>query len=208
MPVKRKESGVAPEETIEKYLNSQCKPFAVNDIIQNLHGQFGKAAALKALESLTSQDRIVCNVFGKISIYCCKDVLPEGAPATEIDLSKLEEIEQLREKVMELERDRKGLQDTVASFNRSPDNNELPNMVKELEVQFMEEENTLLCLNDSCDPLMEEKIGKLRIAERQLTKDLIARKKILKNLLDILKDQVGPKKLAPLLEDIGVEIAQ
>lgn len=50
--------GSEAEDLIEEYLVSQYKPFAINDIVQNLHNKVAKTAAVKALESLASAGRI------------------------------------------------------------------------------------------------------------------------------------------------------
>jgi 26S proteasome regulatory subunit (ATPase 3-interacting protein) len=41
-------------ETVLKYLKDQNRPYSANDIMQNLHKEFGKTAVQKALDYLVA----------------------------------------------------------------------------------------------------------------------------------------------------------
>ncbi len=69
-----KANRIEAEKTILEYLEQQYRPYSVNDIIQNLHGNISKAAAVKALENLTAENKIVTKVLGKMSISVANKV--------------------------------------------------------------------------------------------------------------------------------------
>ncbi|CDR37234.1 CYFA0S01e08724g1_1 [Cyberlindnera fabianii] len=65
-----------PESTILDYLNKQYRPYSTTDIIQNLHGEIGRAAAVKAIEALVSDGKIVSKLYGKVVVSCANKVDP------------------------------------------------------------------------------------------------------------------------------------
>lgn len=59
---------------ILEYMKNQNRPYAVTDIITNLHGAVGKTLAIKVLAKLAEEDKLMAKTFGKTIIYVIKQV--------------------------------------------------------------------------------------------------------------------------------------
>ncbi|CAI4471611.1 ADM_collapsed_G0020110.mRNA.1.CDS.1 [Saccharomyces cerevisiae] len=126
----------------EDYLVSQYKPFSVNDIVQNLHNKVTKTTATKALENLVNEKRIVSKTFGKIIIYSCNEqdtALPSNIDPSQFDF---ETVLQLRNDLIELERDKSMAKDALDSVTKEPENEDLLTIIEN-------EENELKRLNQN-----------------------------------------------------------
>lgn len=188
---------------IESYLKTQYKPFAINDIVQNLHNKVSKPTALKALETLVSEDKIVSKTFGKVVIYSCKDMdlaVKEGE-----NHYTFEELVQLREELMEVERDKASVQNAVNDLLKEPGNNQLENEIITMKNEIVKEEEVLKGLNVDRNPEEEKLISEIQERQKLLEKVINSRKKMVKDLIGIIKYQINPKNLIEFLEDIGVE---
>lgn len=75
-------------EAVFKYLESTNRPYSANDIVQNMHKEFGKTAVQKALDDLVSQSRVLEKVYGKQKIYCVKQ--SEAEETGQTDLQQME----------------------------------------------------------------------------------------------------------------------
>lgn len=60
------------KEAIQKYLNTTNRPYSANDIMLNLHKQFGKTAVQKALDELVGEGGVLEKTYGKQKVYCIK----------------------------------------------------------------------------------------------------------------------------------------
>lgn len=67
-----------------KYLQSTNRPYSANDIVQNMHKEFGKTAVQKALDDLVVQGSICEKVYGKRKIYCIKQSEDDGMAENEL----------------------------------------------------------------------------------------------------------------------------
>lgn len=45
-------------DTVYKYLKLQNRPYNINDIVSNLHNEYGKPAVQKAMDRLVSEGKI------------------------------------------------------------------------------------------------------------------------------------------------------
>jgi hypothetical protein len=57
------------EEEVLKYLENTNRPYSVNNIVLNLHDQFGKGAIQKALDTLVANNFVLEKIYGKQKIY-------------------------------------------------------------------------------------------------------------------------------------------
>lgn len=220
------------EEVVEEYLNSQRKPFSINDLVLNLNNKFKKPLLVNTLENLFKENRIVIIVFGKVSIYAAKDIeiepvlqdisqedkenkeeneLPNQNP---IYLS--EQILQLREEQGELTRDLKQLKNFIATESKNPSNNELPTLIEGLEKRLGSLNKEIEIMKNNTSGKKSEADGKLnknfietiQKQEKILDKEMKQRKKYTRNLLKLLAETRTPEKLNEVLEDIGFEDIQ
>ncbi|CCF58955.1 hypothetical protein KAFR_0F03590 [Kazachstania africana CBS 2517] len=206
MPPKRKVvqvKGDEAEDIIEQYLKTQFKPFAINDIVQNLHNKVSKSVTLKALDSLVASEKIMSRTFGKVIIYSCKDI-ELAEPIDDGDYS-LEKLRQLQDEVMELDRDNSNIIDVINDTIKLPPNDELIESVTTLQNKIEDDKIKLKDLQANDDLKENSEVKEILELEAITEKKIIRRKKILKELMNIIKDQIRPKNLLEYLEDIGCE---
>lgn len=194
MPPKKKQCVSTDENYIEtviqNYLVEQYKPFAINDIVNNLQKDFkiSKPNVLKALEKLSSEDKIAFKVFGKVTIYCCKEQpldLPEGIKAEECTY---EVVTELRDKYRALEKERGELLSKLNNLNKDPGNNEILGVIEQLRFDISKTEDQIKSLEVNWDPTNEAKIDFLKSMETSVKKETAKRKKIIANLLAVIKE--------------------
>lgn len=56
-------------EAVLKYLRNTNRPYSANDIVMNLHKEFGKTVVQRALDALVQQTVILEKVYGKQKVY-------------------------------------------------------------------------------------------------------------------------------------------
>lgn len=191
--------GSEAEDLIEEYLVSQYKPFAINDIVQNLHNRVAKAAAIKALENLAAAGRITTKSFGKIVIYSCNEqelALPDGVPATNCTP---ETLTQWRNELAEAEKDRLAAQEAWQRVVREPTNEQLPGLIEQNTQAAQRLRDKLQELQTSWEPQDEVVVEHLMAVEAQVEKELKHRSRLVKNLLALIKDTVRPANMAEFL---------
>lgn len=193
------------QKLIESYLVSQYRPLAVNDIVQNLHGQVTKAAATKALEALVQEHRITAKTFGKVVIYSCNEKeleLPAGVDSGEFTVVHLAE---LKQELRELNSDKSAVTDALGKVLKEPSNDQLLQLQASKEHEIARLQGVLTKLQEYWDPKMEPLIRELVKTDKDSDKELKTRTKIMKNLLAIVKDAVRPVDIEEFLEEIGFE---
>lgn len=55
-------------------MSAQNRPYAVTDIITNLHGTIGKTMAVRVLTSLAENGSLIAKTYNKTVIYVIKQV--------------------------------------------------------------------------------------------------------------------------------------
>lgn len=195
--------GSEAEDLIEEYLVSQYKPFAINDIVQNLHNRVARAAAVKALESLAGAGRITTKSFGKIVIYSCNEQeleLPEGVQGSECTP---EALTQWRNELVEVEKDRVQALEAWQKVAREPTNDELPLLIEKNQQIAQQLRDKMHELQTNWEPQDEEVVERLMAVETQVEKQLKLRSRLIKNLLGLIKDTVRPSNIAEFLVSKG-----
>lgn len=191
--------GSEAEDLIEEYLVSQYKPFAINDIVQNLHNKVGKTAAVKALENLAAAGRITTKSFGKIVIYACPEqdlVLPPGVEAAQYTP---EALIQWRTELSEVERDRAAAQDEFDRIMRDPPNEELQDLIKQNVQTVQQLQRELQELQENWEPQDEIVVERLIAAEARVDRETTQRSRMVKNLVSLVKDTVRPTNMTEFL---------
>ncbi|KAL3231150.1 Homologous-pairing protein 2 [Nakaseomyces bracarensis] len=200
MPPKKKQCTNKVEDSvetiIENYLKEQYKPFTVSDIVNNLQKQhkISKTNAIKALEALDSKGKIISKVFGKITLYCCKEqdlALPKGIDP---DQFSYELISNLREEFRLLQKDKGELLGKLNQLNSYPKNSEILDVLKMHKAELKTIEKRISDLKENWDPKNEEKIKELKNLQLLVNKDINKRSKIIGTLLAVIKQaNVVPK---------------
>jgi 26S proteasome regulatory subunit (ATPase 3-interacting protein) len=80
-------------QAVKAYLEKTNRPYSANDILQNLHKEWGKTALQKSLDELVAQEVIREKTYGKQKVYCIKQ--PESTGGDE-ELSSLDALVEYR----------------------------------------------------------------------------------------------------------------
>ncbi|AAS53845.2 AFR474Wp [Eremothecium gossypii ATCC 10895] len=200
--------GREAEDLIERYLIEQYRPFGVNDIVQNLHNRVTKTNATKALETLVSQDRIICKLFGKAAIYCCKEQQLQLPPNVTEEEITIEALEQLREECNALNSDINEWQTQLNQLTRDPTNIELIEQINQRKVELEETKTRLEALEQGWKPQHAEVTSKLVSQNKVLEKAIKKRKKIMQEAVALVlstQNITGETAKADYLEELGFE---
>ena len=77
-----------PQQVVLRYMTDQNRPYSTNDVVMNLHKEFGKSAIQKALDNLVAVGKIMEKLNGKQKAYVVNQAdLPT---ANEEELSALD----------------------------------------------------------------------------------------------------------------------
>ncbi|SCV00103.1 LANO_0F05204g1_1 [Lachancea nothofagi CBS 11611] len=197
--------GSAAEDIIESYLIEQYRPFAVNDIVQNLHNKMSKTNAVKALESLVKQQRITCKLFGKIAIYVCNEQELSMELAELGENVSLMSVMQLREELIQIEKDRGDITGQLQNMVKKPLNSDLPLLIETRRQDIAGIEQDLQDLTVNWKPENEHIIETIKEYERKIGKETTARKRILASAVSLVKEAMSIKNLDEFLDDLGFE---
>ncbi|SCU98250.1 LADA_0H11628g1_1 [Lachancea dasiensis] len=199
--------GTEAEDIIEEYLREQYRPFAVNDIVQNLHNKLTKTQAVKALESLVKQERITCKLFGKIAIYVCneQELRPESPGDHAAEDTSLEALIQLREELVQIEKDRNESSSHLQNILKRPTNEELTELLEVRTREIAQIEEHLQEVVDGWRPENDRIISIIRENERKIQKEIASRKRILDSAVSLVKEALAIKNIDELLEGLGIE---
>ncbi|KAA6396617.1 MAG: putative homologous-pairing protein 2 [Streblomastix strix] len=166
MPPKKKASkGVSKddaEQVLLDYINKQNRPFSVQNLIDNLHGQVKKAVAQRALDSLAADSRIALKEFGKNKVYFADQTqfeVPSNERIEEID----ENIQQAQNELAESEAERKGLEADNNVLQAEPTNEEVEIQTEKFKVQNADMRKRLDKLKEGgikIDPEYKDRVSK------------------------------------------------
>lgn len=177
---------------ILNYLNENYKPFAINDIIQNLHNAVSKANAVKALEVLVEEKKINCKQFGKISIYVRNEIqLEENRDSKDFSFEGIQELNEEYAKVLA---ERQAWSTKTALPMAEPSNIELVEIIDQAHKKIEELDNNVKYLTDSPTDFASNNIIKcLQDSRLLIEKELKLRKRIWKSCVQLVKHGIQPK---------------
>eukprot|EP00048_Salpingoeca_helianthica_P014807 m.223665 g.223665 ORF g.223665 m.223665 type:complete len:227 (+) comp16293_c0_seq1:43-723(+) len=187
---------------IYDYLLKQNRPYNANDICTNLHEQVGKAALVKALTILVTENKIKEKTYGKQKIYFVdQSGFAKSDPA---ELSKMdEEIDGLKRKADELVASNEAVDKELKALESEPGTDEAKR-----EIAILLEENARL----------KEKLQRLQSSEALISpaerdrifkqyesnvKEWKRRKRMATEITDAILDNF-PKSKKLLFEEIGL----
>ncbi|ODQ60781.1 hypothetical protein WICANDRAFT_67454 [Wickerhamomyces anomalus NRRL Y-366-8] len=202
MPPKKEKKvqvkGDEAEKTILEYLEQQYRPYSVNDIIQNLHGNISKAAAVKALENLTAENKIVTKVLGKMSISVANKV---EVDQSEESINYDEELEVMKQNIKEASQNLSALQTELSETTKYPSDEELDAELKSLQKE-VEDLSHKIEAAKSKPSISTESVNKIKSLSASITSESQKRQKLYKNFLKYIAEFIDPKKL---IFDLGLE---
>lgn len=194
-----------PKDAIYKYIKKQNRPFSVNDIVSNLHNEYGKAAVQKALDQLVADQKVFEKVYGKQKIYCVVQDSKYTEELMRIDKELQVNANEVESKYQELEKEVRAQEAMLAALQNSM-------TVEEARAEKERVQQSVRELTDKLEELMGQSVSDdlsetKRKAEQALqtySKAYSNRKRLLTNIIDcILESYSGTK--ASLYEEIGIE---
>lgn len=188
----------SPAETlILNYLNENYKPFAINDIIQNLHNAVSKTNAVRALDNLVNEKRILCKQFGKISIYVRNEIQLEVHDTAELTFEQLQE---LSEELGKLKSENKDWKHKYESLMDEPTNDELSELIANLKQDTAVVKRNIEKLNRQGSDLPDkEMITWFTDAQKRIDMETKRRKVLLKSCIQLVKHGIQPKDIMEFL---------
>ncbi|KAI8457292.1 Tat binding protein 1-interacting protein-domain-containing protein [Phakopsora pachyrhizi] len=133
--------GSDAEKKIFDYLIEQNRPHNPADICANLK-VIKKPEVVRCLNNLHENQKIEMKLFGKQSIYCCKQ--SDQVTVVPADLEeKQKELETLNEDLKKLKERNKELKNLVEELSKQPLNSEIPIVKNSLRQQWIELQNRL-----------------------------------------------------------------
>ncbi|XP_047370048.1 homologous-pairing protein 2 homolog [Vespa velutina] len=193
-------------DTVYKHLKIQNRPYSVNDIVLNLHNEFGKSAVQKAIDHLLTEGKIFEKVYGKQKVYCVvQDSTQDIEELMRIDKELQAHANDVETRYQDLEKEIKNQETLLKSLKSSVTVEEA---YKE-KVLLLESINVL---TNKLDKLIES-TGSMDLTEikrktqsslDEYTREYVKRKRLCTDIIDcILENYPGTK--SELYDEIGID---
>ena len=193
-------------DTVYQYMKVQNRPYSINDIVSNLHHEYGKTAVQKSIDKLVAGGKLFEKVYGKQKVYC---VVQDSSHSVEelmrIDKELQAHANEVESKYQELENEIKVQEALLVSIKSSI-------TIEEAKKQKAEVQENIKVLTHKLDGLMEasgtedltECKRKSEKALNNYSREHIKRKRLCIEIMDcILESYPGSK--TELYEEIGIE---
>ncbi|XP_043790747.1 homologous-pairing protein 2 homolog [Apis laboriosa] len=193
-------------ETVYKYMKIQNRPYSINDLVSNLHNEYGKVAVQKAVDKLVAEGKIFEKVYGKQKLYCpIQDSSLDVEELMRIDKELQAHANEVESKYQELEREIKVQEALLLSMKSSI-------TIEEAKKQKALTQQRIIELKNKLDALMEasgtedltESKRKAEKALNDYSREYIKRKRLCTEILDCILDNY-PGGKNELYEEIGIE---
>ncbi|KAG7204476.1 hypothetical protein KM043_004908 [Ampulex compressa] len=193
-------------EAVYKYLKMQNRPYSVNDVVSNLHNEFGKSAVQKAFDQLTMDGKIFEKVYGKQKVYCVvQDTKCDMEELVRIDRELQVHANEVESKYQDIEKEIKMQEALLASLRSSItlEEGEKEKAVLKKSIKALAHKLDELMESTNTENLSESK----RKAERTIeeySREYSKRKRLCTEIIDcILENYPGSKR--DLYEEVGIE---
>ena len=193
-------------DTVYQYMKVQNRPYSINDIVSNLHHEYGKTAVQKSIDKLVAGGKLFEKVYGKQKVYC---VVQDSSHSVEelmrIDKEMQAHANEVESKYQELENEIKVQEALLVSIKSSI-------TIEEAKKQKAEVQENIKVLTQKLDELMEasgtedltECKRKSEKALNNYSREHVKRKRLCTEIMDcILENYPGSK--TELYEEIGIE---
>ncbi|XP_006610471.1 homologous-pairing protein 2 homolog [Apis dorsata] len=193
-------------ETVYKYMKIQNRPYSINDLVSNLHNEYGKVAVQKAVDKLVAEGKIFEKVYGKQKLYCpIQDSSLDVEELMRIDKELQAHANEVESKYQELEREIKVQEALLLSMKSSI-------TIEEAKKQKVLTQQRIIELKNKLDALMEasgtedltESKRKAEKALNDYSREYVKRKRLCTEILDCILDNY-PGSKNELYEEIGIE---
>jgi 26S proteasome regulatory subunit (ATPase 3-interacting protein) len=201
MPPKTKSD---PKADVLHLLTSKNRPFSVITLVDELHGEYPKAAVQKALDALTAEGKIICKLFGKTTklYFPNQEGLPVARPEELVQMdanldSLRERAAALKQRLEELRRQRNALAATKP----------IPELIAyrdELAARVQSEEARKEELIRSAEGITPEDAERFQKEFRSRCEQWRARKNKCREIIDTLCE-AADKKPAQIIEELELE---
>lgn len=193
-----------PSNAIIKLLTEKNRPYSATTLTDELHGEFGKTAVQKALDSLAGDGKITCKICGKSS----KLYFANQSDRTVASLEELDEmdakLEELRKKSDELKRQMDELRAKRDRLAATKTIDEL----RELKQQKAEEVQNAAGRRDELEELAQgisfDDAANIEKTFNQRCEQWKKRKYICRNIVDVICENMGEKP-SKVYEDLELE---
>ncbi|XP_054274925.1 homologous-pairing protein 2 homolog [Macrosteles quadrilineatus] len=189
-------------EGVYKYLQSTNRPYSANDIVQNMHKEFGKTAVQKALDDLVTQQRIYEKAYGKQKIYCVKQPEDDGQ---DNDLAVLEaETEKVTQNYKNVEQEAKEAENSLRELLGAPTTAEAKEQLAKLEEKVETLRTKLAKLSENTVLVSPGERTKIKTEHEKLLKEYRKRKRTCMDIINAIMEGY-PKSKKALMEEVGME---
>lgn len=183
----------------------QNRPFSIQNIVDALQtAGVKKAGAERALASLLAKGTVTKKEYGKINIFLLAQstiLLPDTAEMETVDA----EVKDLTAKIHSLDEELAGLNSHVAELQSVRTLSEAIEENKKIDAEIAAKEAKLAMLGDGSALLTKEQKFEVESAYYQLLTAWKKRKKIVKNISDVIGESSG-MKTQDFYEEVGVEL--
>ncbi|CCH60224.1 hypothetical protein TBLA_0C04240 [Henningerozyma blattae CBS 6284] len=184
--------------------NEKNMPYSFNDLLQNLKNAnkddsniaITKPALLKSLDALALNNEILSKPFGKVTIYCCVEQKPCQETSENVTWDAVNE---LKMELVNLDKDLNDWQKQMTALHKYPDNLTLLKEIFLLEQELLELQSMTKQLNNSTNFCSQQEVKCFMEMEKQIESELVKRKKLLKQIVLVLKDAVNPSNMNEFL---------
>ncbi|KAL2734611.1 homologous-pairing protein 2 [Vespula maculifrons] len=193
-------------DTVYKHLKIQNRPYSVNDIVLNLHNEFGKSAVQKAIDHLLAEGKIFEKVYGKQKVYCVvQDSTQDIEELMRIDKELQAHANEVETKYQDLEKEIK-IQETLLKSLKSSIT------LEEARQEKVSLEESIKVLTNKLDKLIEstgstdltETKRKTQSSLDEYSREYTKRKRLCTEIIDcILENYPGTK--SELYDEIGID---
>lgn len=193
-------------DTVYKHLKVQNRPYSVNDIVSNLHNEFGKAAVQKAIDHLVAEGKIFEKAYGKQKVYCViQDTQHDVEELMRIDKELQAHANEVETKYQDLEKEIKKQESLLASLKSAITIEEARREKTRLEenIKLLQCKLDSLVATTGSEDLTEKK-RKTQSSLNEYTREYTKRKRLCTEIIDcILENYPGTK--SELYEEIGID---
>ncbi|XP_076658520.1 homologous-pairing protein 2 homolog [Halictus rubicundus] len=193
-------------DIVYKFMKVQNRPYSINDIVCNLHNEYGKTSVQKAVDKLVAEGKVFEKVYGKQKVYCLvQDSNLDVHELMRIDKELQAHANEVESKHQELEKEIKVQEALLISIKSSITIDEAKKRRDELKQNVMVFTNKLdeLMASSGTEDLAESR-RKAEKALNEYSREYSKRKRLCTEILDcILESYPGSK--TELYEEIGIE---
>lgn len=191
---------------VYKYLQNQNRPYSTNDIVTNLHKEYGKTAVQKALDELVSQNKIIEKIYGKQKVYCILQQDENTDPeAMNTEIAKMDkDIMILTDMLQTNEQKIKNGEHELKNLLNSLTNEEARIEIGKLEKESTKLKEKLRVLSENASPISPEDKEKVEKVHTKNMKEYRKRKRICSDIVDSILEGY-PKRKKDLVEEMGLE---